>query len=314
MNCPVCHTTIKLDFTNLEEFYYDCSVCHSSLFFQDGKFEVISRGQVPQPSQLADPEESSPYEESSYSEESPLEQQSSHQSEDGDPTSDEGVRGDEATLEKETRDVDPRVPEHSELSLEPREEAKTETKTKTKTEIPMTDYQDSDFQESFESDQKESSSLPEVPEITEDQVVQEYQDPQSDPELNQALPPEEKADFEEKSFVFKEEESVEMPQEDFSEVVEFSKDNKPEKTGLYAYKLFLSEINSQSTKDKVIEILEDESLELDLEETDSYKEILRDKGKMELDRLSAIQLYIILHKLMGLPLKVYWEQSHIADS
>ena len=78
--------------------------------------------------------------------------------------------------------------------------------------------------------------------------------------------------------------------------------------------MFLTEINSQALKDKVISLLEDASLEIDLEEYPSYREEIIQRGKIVLSKLSPIQVYVILHHLMGLPLKVHWEQSHIADS
>ena len=264
MNCPVCNKELEFDLTDLEDFYYDCSVCKSSLSFQKGKCEVISRGQAPQSETNSSATQIYDNQEESISRQS-IKQASLPDS----PL--------ESSLESSSFLQNQEIPFQQENTLkESSQDPAIETN-------PSQTHTNEAFSEDpvFSTDE-----ITEVPEIEEDEA----------------------------SFIFKEEEELEPAKEDFSEVVEFSKNKKQQEKGLYLYKLFLSEINSQVLKERVISVLEEEYLEIDLQECPSYKESIKHKGKIDLPNISPIQVYVILHHLMGLPLKIYWEQSHIADS
>ncbi len=47
MKCPVCNQDFELSEKDIQvDFYYDCDHCHSSLFFKEGKCEVLSEGSL----------------------------------------------------------------------------------------------------------------------------------------------------------------------------------------------------------------------------------------------------------------------------
>lgn len=100
------------------------------------------------------------------------------------------------------------------------------------------------------------------------------------------------------------------PKEDFSEVVEFA--HKEKAKSLFLYDLTLSEINSQEVRDHVLFVLQEEALNLSLQ--DSQLQDIKKTGKIFLADLSPVQVHVIVHSLMGSPLKIYWKQKHIADS
>ena len=347
MNCPVCNKELEFDLTDLEDFYYDCSVCNSSLSFQKGNCEVISRGQAPQ-SQI----NSSETQVYGSQEESILSQsikQSSAQPLKEAKTEEFRTHPKDRDQSRQSNREDPNIkPSHIESSNEKLSslqspsfpQSASYTGSPSSSESPSSPEspsslrkQESPFQQ--ENTLKESNQGPavetnpsqtytneafsedpvsltdeitEVPEIEED-GANEFIEPETEENLEENL------EENEASFIFKEdEEELEPAKEDFSEVVEFSKNKKRQEKGLYLYKLFLSEINSRALKEKVISVLEEEYLEMDLQECPSYKESIKHKGKIDLPNLSPIQVYVILHHLMGLPLKIYWEQSHIADS
>ena len=63
MICPVCKTELGFELPDVEDFYYDCPVCNSSLSFHDGKCEVISQAEwPPKESQQSSPQNQSPLE------------------------------------------------------------------------------------------------------------------------------------------------------------------------------------------------------------------------------------------------------------
>ena len=102
--------------------------------------------------------------------------------------------------------------------------------------------------------------------------------------------------------------------EDFSEVAEFARSTDQDKQGLFLYDLTLSEINSQGLREKVLSVLEDESLALPFEGPENLEPMQIKEGKITLAKISPVQAHVIINSLMGLPLNISWEQSSIAES
>ena len=100
--------------------------------------------------------------------------------------------------------------------------------------------------------------------------------------------------------------------EDFAEVAEFANSQNQDQQGPYLYDLILSEINSQDLKQQVLTVLEDESLKL-AEKNSSLKDKIKD-GKILVQKISPIQAYVIVTSLMGLPLDIFWEQTHFTNT
>ena len=44
MKCPVCEIELEIPIQDLDEVYYDCSNCDSSLLFKNGECEILSEG------------------------------------------------------------------------------------------------------------------------------------------------------------------------------------------------------------------------------------------------------------------------------
>jgi len=295
MSCPVCEK--ELDFHLPEDggFYYDCPVCHSSLVFQDGKWELISSGKAPATRQSLTQVQTDSASVGKEPSHVSLPDSQAFIEEPEDEQEDKPEAGDQAGHA-------PAVSGRSRLNVEPAEGSRSsldQTSLEPKEAIPATlDSTSSKDELALQSDE-----VTEVPEMGEDPADEFMESP------------EDQSPGEEASFVFQEQESEEGHlKEDFSEVIEFSKDKQRQEKGLYLYRLFLKEINSKALKDKIISLLEDVSLEINLEDLSSYREKIIEEGKIVLPRLSPIQVYVILHHLMGLPLKIHWEQSHIADS
>ena len=369
MICPICQNNLGVDLPGIEEFYYDCSVCHSSLFFNQGKCEVISRGEWSAKSGAGDDKASEkkdiaglrdePYNINESDSEDLLQEIQQKNSDQnfipteiksqmleakierpssqamgggtenvssqaiGEGTRDlssqaigEGTRDlSSQAIGEGTRDLSSQAIGEGTRKLSSQTMGEgirdlSSQATEEKVGLPEASAQES---ESFPAVDKKSDSsesedfiqdeITEVPEIEDSPDELEYPEEEEESENNES------------SFVFSEEENKEENiKEDFSEVLEFSKRRDQDEKGLYLYQLSLSEINSQSLKETVRSVLEDKALGIDFEENSSYKKNIVYNGKVVLSRLSPVQVYVVIQSLMGLPLKIHWEQSHIVDS
>ena len=310
MNCPICQNNLGLDLPDIEEFYYDCSVCHSSLFFNQGKCEVISRGEWPAEPGAGDDKISGQKDAAGLRDEphdinegaledalQKIQQKSSDQN------FSQAAAQSQMLEEKIDRPPSQAVGGGAGSAPSQAMEEKVglpETSAQESTPFPAVDKKS----DSFESeDLIQDNEAEEVPDIEDSPDGLEYPEEEKELEHNES------------SFVFSEEQNGEENiKEDFSEVLEFSKRRDQDEKGLYLYQLSLSEINSQPLKETVSSVLEDKALGIDFEENSSYKKNIVYNGKVVLSRLSPVQVYVIIQSLMGLPLKIHWEQSHIVDS
>ena len=95
--------------------------------------------------------------------------------------------------------------------------------------------------------------------------------------------------------------------EDFSEVTEYGNQQNLGKESAFHYNLILSEINSEEIHKQVKSILEDDALKLDPEKQDF---LIKD-GVLKISEISPVKVHIIVKSLIGLPVKISWEQ-HLA--
>ena len=315
MNCPVCKLELELSLQDSEEIYYDCSNCDSSLVFKNGECEILSEGNPKK----------------ALSEENDSEKETLQEN-----TIEENV---EKTVSSKAASPEENLSQNA-LEVESSEEEAKELQD----EKP-----DEENQLSPETDQVEEEFFPDettqVPELN--LPEEEPEEDSSQAASEQEKEPLEKADQEsssveqeekasdhspsEQDFPFEEEseesasESDEVEskkedapkaseKEDFSEVVEFGSTQDQDRQGPFLYDLILSEINSQNVREKVLSILEDESLNLPLDKEDKSMQDNIEDGKLIIEKISPVQAYIIVTFLMGLPLDISWKQHHIAES
>ncbi|MBC6414950.1 MAG: hypothetical protein GDA46_00945 [Bdellovibrionales bacterium] len=283
MNCPVCQNSFPQEILKMEEFYYDCSTCHSALYFNEGKIEIISRGEEFE--EKKDQKEKSKdisFQENPQKEEDNLEE--SFLQESRDFVKSNSVEETSFNKEQSFKPQEIETVPEIESSFDEREEEMENEESFHENEVEMENEESFHENEVEEMENEESFHKNEVEETKN-----------------------------EESFAFSEEDNIEEKPEDFSEVQEFSKKREFKDKGFYLYQLFLSEINSQELKERVISIIEDKALEIDFEENPSYKKQIVYNGKIVFSRLSPVQVYVIVHSLMGLPLQIHWKQSHVTD-
>ena len=322
MNCPICKTKIESP-TGDEEIYYDCSVCNSSLLLKSTGLEILNEGSlaeapVNKPTPEKSPVDALPSEESLG--ESPEEaippEESLKESSPDDLLPNEGL--DESPSpenqdfkatdlkEEEVFDQEPtqvpvlNQPEEIPKGLNPKEE----------------DNLAQDLQKDIALETKQSTQK--EPFVEEENATQEESSFEENQEFSQKNTPQEKSPGEESVFTkdkpLEEDLSTKKrKKEDFSEVAEFANSQNPDKQGPYLYDLILSEINSQDLRQQVLTVLEDESLKLaEKEENSSLKDKIKD-GKMVIKKISPVQAYVIVTSLMGLPLDIFWKQTHFTN-
>jgi len=283
VNCPVCQNSFPQEILKMEEFYYDCSTCHSALYFNEGKIEIISRGEEFE--EKKDQKEKSKdisFQENPQKEEDNLEE--SFLQESRDFVKSNSVEETSFNKEQSFKPQEIETVPEIESSFDEREEEMENEESFHENEVEMENEESFHENEVEEMENEESFHKNEVEETKN-----------------------------EESFAFSEEDNIEEKPEDFSEVQEFSKKREFKDKGFYLYQLFLSEINSQELKERVISIIEDKALEIDFEENPSYKKQIVYNGKIVFSRLSPVQVYVIVHSLMGLPLQIHWKQSHVTD-
>ena len=49
MKCPICKIELEFPIQELDEAYYDCSNCDSSLLFKNGECEILNEGHAKEP-------------------------------------------------------------------------------------------------------------------------------------------------------------------------------------------------------------------------------------------------------------------------
>ena len=316
MKCPVCKIELELSIQDSEEIYYDCSNCDSSLLFKDGDCEILSEG---------NPKKT--LSENNDSEKETLQENANEES-----------IGEAISSEDD-------FPEEN-LSQNALEEENEHQNTEEEDERLLNEKLDKEIQLSPETDQVEKEFFPDettqVPELKlpeeepeEDfaQTISEQKEPLE--EINQDSATEQKektpdqssaeADFpfeelkdsspESKDVESQKEDNPKVSEkEDFSDVVEFGNTQDQDRQGPFLYDLILSEINSQNVREKVLSILEDESLNLPLNNEDKSIQDNIENGKLTIEKISPVQAYIIVTFLMGLPLDISWKQHHIAES
>ena len=287
MNCPVCKTEIEFDLPALEELYYDCSNCQSSLLFKGGKCEVISEGKVREQVQdsLKEKTEAVSQVKEAQSKQTLQVQKSIPSSEENLQT--ENLKGDEDN--QGLQELEPPAEDLQASLSEKQEEVSSQE------------------EENLELKEEEFDSVTEVPEIgTDSEEIEEESSYPFQEHSQEVSSPESDTSIGSES-------SNEGQAEDFSEVADFAKNQDQENKGLYVYDLTLSEMNSQNLKDEVLSVLEDPYLNLSFNEEASYLEDIKEKGEISLSKVSPVQVYVIVHSLMGLPLKIHWKQHHVAD-
>lgn len=319
MKCPVCKIELELSIQEAEEIYYDCSNCDSSLLFKNGDCEILNEGN-PQ-KELSG--ENNPKEEGfqeninkenigetvkSESDSLPenllqnaLEEENEYQN----------TEEEDEKLQNEKPDEENQLPPETNQIEE--EFLPDETTQVPELKLPK-EEPEQDFAQTVSEQKKES-----LKKATQDSAMAEQEEAAPDHSLSKTDFPF-KEELEESSFesedveLQKKETSKTSKKEDFSEVVEFGNTQDQDRQGPFLYDLILSEINSQHIREKVLSILEDESLNLPLDKEDHSIQDNIKNGKLIIEKISPVQAYIIVTFLMGLPLDISWKQHHIAES
>ncbi len=399
MDCPVCKVKLEFPITELEEAYYDCPHCHSSLLFNKGQCEVLNEGKPgdlePQnpPAEVGFPGETDPVSkgnsrgesesgsstseavgafqepadqaesnqaesnqaesnqaesnqaESNQAESNQAEsnQAESNQAESNQAESNQAESNQAESNQAESNQAESNQAESNQAEFNPAESNQAES-NQAESNQAESNQAESNQAESNQAESNQAESNPAESNLAESSNEEEEEffpnettqvpelgapeqelaaTPSGPEELDkEAQPPSpaegQKAspsdDSSQEDFPFQENPAEEPPppsqKEDFVEVAEFGNTADQDKQGPFLYDLILSEINSQDTKEKVLAVLEDESLSLLSEEGGpSIK-----NGKIALEKISPVQAYVIVTALMGLPLRVFWTQRHIADS
>lgn len=275
MNCPVCKANLEFPVADLDEVYYDCSACNSSLLFKNGECEILSEGQAKASSTQNQKEDTG------QSSQDLLEEEKPSPSEE---TSEEIVEEENPVETKE--DLQTSDEEFSEI-----------------TEVPELTSPEEKLDEIFEQEEEPISTT--APETAEEEVLD-----QTFEESEQAEAQEEPVENQKLSQTADSEES----KEDFSDVAQFGNSQNQDEQGPFLYDLILSEINSQDVREEVLNVLEDEALNLPVGEEDQFIENSIKDGKIIIEKISPVQTYVIVTSLMGLALDISWKQHHIADS
>ena len=325
MKCPVCKIELNFAVQNLDDTYYDCSNCDSSLLFKNGECEVLNKGTSKEShSQKGLSEDISKQNE-------PLQEGHSVKEEV------ESIKTPKEDISKQNEPLQEghSVKEEVESTKTPREDTPSQNFSE-KENADQVLLEEAKLEGGEEFVPNETTQVPENPFI--EKNSENFSEQEEDKQKNQDYlgDPEEKQDSKlqkgektsdhsttsEKDFPFeKEQEEVpselpdsEIQKEDFSEVAEFGNTQDQDKQGPFLYDLILNEINSKNVREKVLSTLEDTSLNLPLnKEVKSIEDSIKD-GKLVIKKISPVQAYVIVTSLMGLPLSISWTQHHIAES
>ena len=295
MNCPVCQSDLGLPETFKEtmELHYDCPNCSSSLFLKGGNCEVLSANMVSN-------KEEKPSEKSTKKAEtpSPFEKQELKE-----PPS--KALASEISSEKES-DTPP-------SSLNEAQPAKAEEDLPENTEVPVLEEVDEGEAEISEKSQKEEEA--QSPEERAPQPSPEpFEFKEEDSEESAAVQPssetEELPSEEEEGGDPAEEGEIEpSAEEDFSDVKKFGNAPAPTGKGAFYYDVTVNEIDSEDLRNQVEEVLEDEALKLSPEQFHFSAQ----EGSLVVKKISPVQAHVIVKSLLGLSLKISWQQHLIAD-
>ena len=351
MKCPICQTTLEFSGEGLEEFYYDCSHCDSSLFFKNGNCEVLNKGDPSKtgnkktfkPKKMAKQEESLAPDLTNHSDKKKKQEESNFLSQNlsKKPGTDNSSGEDQADpLKKDLSPAEEEDPVNDSKALaENKSQQEEEFFPDETTQVPELGRAEEDLQFKEENQNPEkpsefSSSVPQTPSSSQtpssprQRESKENQSPEkpleslventADPSERPKQETEGGEDFQfepDGDPVSKDSSSVEQSEkENFSEVAEFGSSTDQDKQSPFLYDLTLNEINSQIVREKVLSVLEDESLALSSGDSENLMPNRIKDGKITLSKISPVQAYVIVTSLMGLPLNISWEQSHIAES
>lgn len=295
MNCPVCNASLEFSISGLDEFYYDCSHCNSSLLLKNGECEILSEGNIQSPqAQTELKEELTDQSLQNESQEGYAEENGRQ----GRPLSETNGRQGEAPSEENI----PQGVVEGEVKLEPEEDFIPDESTK----VPELDGPEEERHETPEDDSLAQDTSPAQEEdfpFTDEKTTPPPST--SEDSFSVELPEQEQSKPDESP--------PEQQKEDFAEVAKFGNTQDQDREGPFLYNLTLSEINSQDTREKVLEVLEDEALNLPVkEDSRSFKTRIQD-GQITIEKISPVKVYVIVSSLMGLPLQISWTQAHFTD-
>ena len=348
MKCPVCKTEFEFTVPDLEEAYYDCSHCNSSLLLKNGKCEVLSEGQSEKSSlqndQTEENTEKNIFQQKEVSPQDPVDEKNIEESVELTSRFFEESSS-QSSLAKNNEDSFVSREKDETFQPEPEDTKSNEEFLETATEGKL----DENLNEEKQNSQKNDSLIAENIEEEEffpDETTQVPELSRPDEEISENFSEQKEErkeeDFQEKATVssvssenklrgsefsvseknFPSEEgpekspASESQKEDFSEVAEFGNTQDQDKQGPFLYDLILSEINSQDIREKILFVLEDEYLNLSFRKDDPSMEddINIKDGQITIEKISPVQAYVIVTSLMGLPLNISWKQHHIAES
>ena len=313
MKCPVCKIELEIPLQDLDEVYYDCSNCDSSLLFKNGECEVLSEGK-----KKTEVLEKSPLQHKSTPQQDQIKETTEAQDQAFEEESSSKIIFEEDDKNQQADEEFESFPESHEVeeaededqSLQENQEEEEDLPGDT-TQVPELSYSEEELSQNF----SEQEEVQEQEDLSEKEVQASPAPEEEEGNINSS--PETDFPFEKESedAVEELEKAPETPEkEDFSEVAEFGNTQDQDRQGPFLYDLTLSEINSQNVREKVLSILEDKHLNLPLNaEGKSVQDSIKD-GQITVLKISPVQAYVILTSLMGLPLDISWKQHHIAES
>jgi len=299
MKCPVCHQNLDLTPKQLkQDLYYDCNYCSSSLFFKEGQCQILAEGSVMASEQ--EKEVTSQKTQISNNETSnDIMEESQNFIDEPEVTKVPELFADEvdshveeAPFESDTDEVDSHV-----------EEAPFESDTDEADSHVEEAPSESDTLDSNEYREQSENRLTEDQEEDSEKVDETPRDQEGDSEKVDETP-RDKEDSPQRI-----NESPESSLEDFSEVTAYGNRALSIEEGTLYYNLNLSDINSKELHSTVLDILSDESLQLK-PETNSLE--ITD-GVLKIVEISPVKAHIIVKSLIGLPIKISWEQHLSVD-
>ena len=334
MNCPVCGNDLGLPDKLKEtvELHYDCPGCFSSLFLSAGKCEVLSRGIVsdrPPATETAGETDSETEEallpstvppspsavasdsgESAGMEPPPS---SRNRTEEAVPEEDSPVspapssRKSDESVEEALSD-NPEVPslnkeEAAELKAPSPHSADEENIALTavaeglvpsseETDSPVVASPPPESAESFEFSE-ESAGTKSSADVPDSSTAGQASGAQPSPAGEKQNLGEERD-----------------REEDFSDVEKFGNSLAPAGKGAFYYDVTVEEIDSEDLRAETEEVLEDPALKLAPEQLNMSVE----EGRLKVSKISPVQAHVIVKSLLGLSLKISWEQSLAADA
>ena len=304
MSCPVCKVKLEFPVPDLEEVYYDCPNCNSSLLFKNGKCEVLNEGQSEKSESQKNQSEIVDFQKKESLQDPDSEETGRKESENNNSLQNEITESVQNEDHHELAESDEEFSKESGLLKEEQLEEEEFVPNET-TQVPELKSSEEESSDNF-SEQEDLKEKPAQTEAQHSPLAEE----KGGNTVNHSSSKEDFSFQEESEKESLKDSESKSQKEDFSEVAEFGNTQDQDKQGPFIYDLTLSEINSQDLREKVLTVLEDESLNLpSKEENHSIKD-----GEIIIVKISPVQAYVIVTALMGLPLNISWKQHHIADS